>query len=75
MKINKDLINELKALDDAGLWSKIRSMASKYGYTLPEEIPPKKDMQSLRSVMENIDKINVTDIARLLSTFKAKKRQ
>lgn len=73
MKLNKEKLKALAALDDASLWKEIRAAAQKFGYTLPTDMPSKTDMEKIRTAMQNADKINAMDIARLLSSVKAKR--
>ena len=75
MKFDKELIKTLLKLDDRALWTKIREMAGKYGYTLPEDTPSAENMKKLRSALENAEKINAADLVRLMSVFKAKKNR
>ena len=73
MKVNKEKLERLSALDDSALWSEIRTTAEKFGYILPVEIPPKKDMEKLRSIMRNADGISPMELLRLMAAFKAKR--
>ena len=75
MKLNKAKLEALAALDDAHLWQEIRSAAQRFGYTLPENQPAGKDIARIRSAMKEADKLNVTDIAKLLSSLKAKRNK
>ncbi len=73
LKINKEKLARLAALEDGELWQVIKETAQKYGYTLPAEAPRKEDMQKIRSIMSDAEKISTKDILKLMSTFKAKK--
>ena len=75
MKLNKEKIRALAALDDAQLWKEIRSAAQRFGYTLPENAPNPSDMAKIRTVMSEADKISAMDMARLLSSFKEKRKK
>ena len=75
MKLNKEKIQALAAMDDAHLWQEIRSAAQKFGYTLPEKAPEAKDMAKIRAAMTEAEKLNAMDVARLLSSFKAKRNK
>lgn len=75
MKINKEKIAELAALEDSQLWLVITQAALKYGYTLPAEVPKKEDMAKLRSIMNEAEKISAKDILKLMSAFKAKRNK
>ena len=73
MKINKEKLEALASLDDDSLWKEIRTTAQKFGYTLPAATPAKSDIEKIRGVMQSAEKISTLEIARLLSSLKAKK--
>ena len=75
MKLNKEKINALLALDDAHLWREITSAAQRYGYTLPEKTPAAADMAKIRALMTEADKLSAMDVAKLLTSFKAKRNK
>lgn len=75
MKINKEKLAELAALEDGQLWTVITQTALKYGYTLPAEAPKKEDMAKIRGLMSEAEKIGTKDILKLMSAFKAKKNK
>ena len=73
MKLNKEKLRALATLDDRALWTEIRDAAQKFGYTLPTEVPAHRDMEKLREAMLSTEKVSAMDVARLLSSLKAKK--
>lgn len=73
MKLNKEKLRALAALDDASLWREIREAAQKFGYTLPTEVPARSNMEKIREAMLSAEKLSAMDAARLLSSLKAKK--
>ena len=75
MKINKEKIKELTALEDDRLWQVITQTAQKYGYSLPAEAPSKKEMAKLRNIMNEAEKISAKDILKLMTSFKEKKNK
>ncbi len=75
MKLNKEKIQALAALDDASLWREITSAAQKFGYTLPEKVPASQEMAKIRAAMNQAEKISAMDVARLLSSLKAKRNR
>ena len=75
MKLNKEKIGALLNLDDAALWLEITSAAQKFGYTLPQSTPKAADMAKIRAAMREADKLSAMDVARLLSSFKAKRNK
>ena len=75
MKLNKEKLEELSRLDDAALKREIISAAQKFGYTLPPNALGEKEIKKIRSAMANADKISPMEIAKLLSSAKAKGRK
>ena len=73
MKLNKEKLKELAALNDAALIKEITSAAEKFGYTLPEKALGKDELKKIRELMQDAEKISPLEIARLLSSVKAKK--
>lgn len=73
MKINKEKLAELAALEDSQLWLVITETALKYGYTLPAEAPKKEEMAKIRGIMSEAEKISTKDILKLMTAFKAKR--
>lgn len=75
MKLNKEKLQELSSLDDAALKKEIISAAQKFGYTLPPNALGEKEIEKIRSVMKNADKLSPMEIAKFLSSVKAKKNK
>ena len=75
MKLNKEKIGALLNLDDAALWLEITTAAQRFGYTLPQSTPKSADMAKIRAAMQEADKLSAMDVARLLSSFKAKRNK
>lgn len=73
MKLNKEKLKELAALDDAALKKEITSAAGKFGYSLPENALGESELRKIRALMQDAEKISPMEIARLLSSVKAKK--
>ena len=73
MKLNKEKLKELAALDDASLAREITSAAEKFGYTLPQNALGEKEIEKIRSIMLSSEKISPMEIARFLSSVKAKR--
>lgn len=69
MKIDKNKLKELSALDDASLWSQVRTIASGHGIVLPEKVPPRSELEKLRAIMLS-DKINPLTAMRMLNSIK-----
>ena len=75
LKLNKEKLRELAALDDASLIQQIYSAAQKFGYTLPQNALGENEIKKIRSVMQDSEKISAMEIARLLSSMKEKKNK
>lgn len=73
MKLNREKLKELAAMDDASLKKEISSAAQKFGYTLPLNALGEKEIEKIRSIMQDADKISPMEIAKFLSSVKAKR--
>ena len=67
MKINKEKLEALCALDDASLWREIRRIAASHGLTLPENTPPASDMQRLRATVSGGVKMNLSEAMKIIN--------
>ena len=74
MKISKEKIEDLAKKSDAELWSEITKIAGSHGYTLPSNTPSHAELERLRNTMRGIEKMNLSDAARLISKYKSKKQ-
>jgi hypothetical protein len=70
MKIDKEKLMELSKKSDGELWSAIGEIAARHGYSLPKASPPKAEMDKIRAIMGNADKINMRDAMRILQEYK-----
>lgn len=75
MKIDKEKLRALTALEDKELWKVITDTLQKYGYTPPEKAPSEENMKKIRSVMKDTEKISTRDVLRLMSEFKVKRNK
>lgn len=73
MKVNKEQMQKLASKPDDELWAEIVSMAKSHGYTLPEDAPKSEDIQKIRRAMLGVEKISLTDAAKILSSYKKRK--
>ena len=69
MKIDRDKIKELSALDDVSLWKKLKEIANAKGVSLPEKAPSHSELEKLRVIMLS-DKINPIMAMRILNEIK-----
>ena len=70
MKIDKEKLMELSSKSDEELWGAIGEIAAKHGYTLPKSTPGKAEMDKIRAIMGNADKINMREAIRILQEYK-----
>ena len=69
MKLNNNMLNKLRGLDDEALWREIRTMASSYGLKLPEKTPNAGDLKKVRDALD-IGEISTADAMRLMNEYK-----
>ena len=72
MKIDREKLKEYAAKGDDDLWREARTLAAKYGYTLPEKTPPHSDIERLRDIMLGKEKINMREGIKILNEYKRK---
>lgn len=70
MKLNKDDISKLASLPDDALWKEVHSIAKAHGINLPEPPPKKEDMDKLRAILSDPDKINMFKAMKLINDYK-----
>ena len=73
MKVNKEQMQKLTNKPDGELWEEIVAMAKSHGYTLPSEAPSSENIEKIRRAMLGVEKISLTDAAKILSTYKKRK--
>ena len=67
MKINKEKLDALCALDDDALWREIRGIAAAYGLSLPERTPPHSELEKMRSAAKDGARLNLADAMKILN--------
>ena len=72
MKINKDEMKRLAGKSDSELWNEIQSLAKKHGYSLPSAMPKHEDIEKIRRALLGVEKINLTDAAKIMNSYKKK---
>lgn len=73
MKVNKEQMKRLAEKPDKELWAEIVAMARSHGYTLPNETPSGEDIERIRRAMLGVEKISLTDAAKIINTYKKKR--
>lgn len=69
MKLNNNMVNKLRGLNDQELWKEIQNMASSYGIKLPDKTPNATELSKVREAL-NIGEINTMEAMRMLNDFK-----
>lgn len=69
MKIDREKIKKLAALEDEKLWAEIRAIAKSHGFNLPEKTPPKSDLDKVRAAM-TAEKINLGGALKILNSYR-----
>lgn len=72
MKVNKEEMKKLAQKSDSELWQEIQAMAKKHGYSLPCEMPKHEDIEKIRRALSGIEKISLSDAARIVNGYKKK---
>ncbi len=72
MQLDKNAIDKLLTLDDRGLWSVIRMIASQSGVSLPETIGA-GELSSLRTALGSATDADIAAATELLRTMKDKR--
>ena len=70
MRLDRDKLNELVSLPDEELWKRIIEMAKEYGITMPEKTPEHSELEKLRGIAGDGNKMNVSGALRILSKYK-----
>ena len=71
MKINKEAIERLAALDDRELWLEIKKIAGEYGIKLTTKEPSHEELEKIRAIVRG-GNLSMTDAMRLVSEYKKK---
>ena len=69
MQLDKNAIDRLLMLDDAGLWGVIRTIAAQSGIDLPKKAAP-TDIASIRAALGGASDADIAAAAELLKKFK-----
>ncbi len=74
MKIDRALIEELLAMDDAKLWQTVRAFAATKKINLNETPPDKVTMTRLRAIFTGTEKYDLGAAVKILSNYRVKKK-
>lgn len=69
MKLSRQELESIAAMPDDKMWVEVRKIASSFGFELPSDTPPKKDLDKLRELALG-NKISPMEAARLVNYYK-----
>ena len=69
MKIDRNKIMALAALDDEAMWREIVTAAKSHGFTLPEKTPPHEELEKLREAVTG-ERMNALGAMRILDKYR-----
>ena len=72
MKLSREELREYASHSDTVLWTEMRAIAARYGYSLPEKTPPHSDMERVRNIMLGNERISMSEGMKMLRDYKAK---
>ena len=73
MRINKEEMKKLAQKPDADLWAEIQALAKNHGYTIPASQPRHEDVEKIRRALLGIEKISLTDAAKIMKNYNKNK--
>ena len=71
MQLDKNAINKLLTLDDAGLWAVIRMIAAQSGVSLPDRMSA-GEISAIRSALAGASDADIAAAGELISRMKEK---
>ena len=69
MKINKDKLASLSAMDDESLWRQIKNIGAAYGIKLPDKTPPKAELDRVREALSG-PRLNLTQAIDIINGYR-----
>ena len=73
MRIDMEKLRALIALPDAELWAQARKMAAEYGFPLAERVPPHEELERLRNMVREGERIRLTDAAKIINQYRERR--
>ena len=70
MKIDKEKLKELTSLSDDELWQQIRTVAESHGVKMPSAQPKKEEIEKVRDVLSEADKLNLLSAMKIVNSLK-----
>lgn len=72
MRFDKQKLAALAALPDAELWAQIVQLGKEHGISIPPTPPPHAELERLRGVIGDPDKMRMSDAIRVVNDYKKK---
>lgn len=72
MKFDKQKLAALSALPDAALWEEIVKMGKEHGISIPKTPPTHEELERLRGVIGDPDRMRMSDAIRVVNDYKKK---
>lgn len=70
MAFDPRMLQMLLAQPDDKLWATVRQIAKKNGITLKETTPPPAEMQKIRALLQNADKMSSIEAKAIIDSLK-----
>ena len=70
MRVDKEKLTELLKKNDDDLWREVVSLAKTKGFTLPENPPPKEQMEKMRAAVAHGGTFNLAKAAKILDNYR-----
>lgn len=70
MAFDPRLLQMLLTQPDDKLWATVRQIAKKNGITLKETTPPPTEMQKIRALLQNADKMSSAEAKAIIENLK-----
>ncbi|MBP5210151.1 MAG: hypothetical protein J6125_04740 [Clostridia bacterium] len=72
MKIDRDALSALCALDDKDLWAALVRAGESKGLSLPAATPPHEEMEKIRALLRSPEKTDPTEAMKLLRRLRGR---
>lgn len=70
MKVDKEKLDKLLAMNDEELWEQIRRIAQDHGISLPSRAPEPSEMQKLRGAVSHGARVNLARAIKIINDHK-----
>ncbi len=70
MQLDKKTLDSILSQEDTVLWNTIRAIAAQSGLNLPQNPPPKNELDKLRGILGNKTQLDVGEALKIANNFK-----